>query len=234
MNNTTKLITRPHASPKTIKSLYYGYANFIMYLAPWKISGFNTCSNATDGCINSCLYNAGRGRFSNVQQARINRTRFFYKDRNGFLNKLHDEIQLNINWAIKRDLIPVFRLNGTSDIRWELYDIIDHYPEITFYDYTKIINRVNMYPNYHLTFSRAESNQENVLKAIDRGLNVAAVFNGELPKTYLGRDVINGDKHDLRFLDPNNIIVGLSAKGPAKKDTSGFVIHNAAQMELAA
>ena len=234
MNNTTKLITRPHASPKTIKSLYYGFANFIMYLAPWKISGFNTCSNATDGCIKSCLYNAGRGRFSNVQQARINRTRFFYTERGAFLDKLHHEIKLNINWAFKRDLKPVFRLNGTSDIRWELYGIFEQYPDITFYDYTKIINRKNLPANYHLTFSRAESNQANVLKAIDRGLNVAAVFSGELPKTYLGRKVINGDKHDLRFLDPENIIVGLSAKGPAKKDKSGFVIHNAAKMQLAA
>jgi len=44
-----------------------------------------------------------------------------------------------------------------------------------------------------------------------------------MPETYNGLPVFNGDESDLRFLDPQGVIVGLYAKGKAKKDTSGFV-----------
>ena len=222
--NKIILLTKPSASPKTIKSLNYGYANFIMYLAPHLLSGFNTCANATIGCIKGCLNKAGRGAFKQTQKARIKRTKFFFQDRLNFIDQLNNEIERAINWSIKKVLTPVFRLNGTSDIRFELYDIFENFQDVQFYDYTKIINRKNLPSNYHLTFSRAESNQENVLKAIELGLNVAVVFTNGLPGYYLNRPVINGDLHDLRFLDQKNVIVGLKAKGPAKKDKSGFVL----------
>jgi len=83
--------------------------------------------------------------------------------------------------------------------------------------------KVSHIPNYHLTFSQADGNIEDVIKAKEAGMNIATVFR-TVPESHLGRTVVNGDETDLRFLDPKNVIVGLKAKGKAKKDTSGFVI----------
>jgi hypothetical protein len=149
------------------------------------------------------------------------------------MSQLVREIENAIVNAARHDVEPVFRLNGTSDIRWETVPVINDrgyayenvmlmFPDVQFYDYTKIANRRNIPANYHLTFSLAESNEQNARKALDAGMNVAAVFH-TLPDTYLGRKVINGDATDLRFLDPKNVIVGLKAKGKAKRDTTGFV-----------
>jgi hypothetical protein len=67
----------------------------------------------------------------------------------------------------------------------------------------------------------------DVYRALAEGMNVATVFGIKktlpMPETYNGRPVFNGDESDLRFLDPKGVIVGLYAKGKAKKDTSGFV-----------
>ena len=227
-----KLLTHPHGSTKTNKSMKYGYANFIMYLAPHKLSGHNVCPGATIGCIKSCLNESGRalwveknGKINPIHKARLNRTLMYFKERDRFFKQLTKEIKSGIKWAKKRDLIPAFRLNGTSDLRWENHGIIQKFNDIQFYDYTKLYNRRNLPANYHLTFSRAESNQEQTLNAVVNGLNISAVFRNELPKEYLGLNVINGDEHDLRFLDPQRSCIGLIAKGKAKHDTSGFVIN---------
>jgi hypothetical protein len=127
-------------------------------------------------------------------------------------------------------LIPVFRLNGTSDLAWEKYpvphhgkNIFDAFSTLQFYDYTKVLGRkVAGIDNYHLTFSAADGNDADVQKAVAQGMNVAVVFD-KLPETYMGKTVFNADDTDLRFLDPKGVILGLKAKGRAKKDTSGFV-----------
>ena len=153
----------------------------------------------------------------------------YFKERDRFFKQLTKEIKSGIQWAKKRDLIPVFRLNGTSDLRfendWQNFNIIKYFSDVQFYDYTKLYNRRDLPANYHLTFSRAESNQEQTLNAVVNGLNISAVFRNELPKEYLGLNVINGDEHDLRFLDPQRSCIGLIAKGKAKHDQSGFVIN---------
>ena len=161
-----KLLTAPHGSAKTNKSMKFGYANFIMYLSPYKKSGWNTCPAATKGCAASCLDESGRGNWTEknglinpIHAARLKRTKFFFNDRGAFLEQLEKEINAAIRWSIKRDLIPVIRLNGTSDIRFENFGIIQKFNDIQFYDYTKLYNRKNIPNNYHLTFSRAESNQ---------------------------------------------------------------------------
>ena len=121
-------------------------------------------------------------------------------------------------------MIPCFRLNGTSDISWEKYGIIEKFPNVQFYDYTKVRNRkVSHLNNYHLTFSKADGNDMDARLAASAGMNVAVVFK-ELPETYMGRKVVNGDETDLRFLDEKSVVVGLKAKGKAKKDTTGFVV----------
>ena len=196
------------------------------------LSGYNTCAKATDGCKQACLNTAGRGGIFKkgestnvIQQARIRKTKLFFEQRDQFMADLESDIRAGIKQAEKMNMIPAFRLNGTSDLAWEKYGIIEKFPEVQFYDYTKIVGRkVSHLKNYHLTFSNADGNINDVLKAKSNGMNVAVVFRKELPATYLGRKVINGDETDLRFLDEKNVIVGLKAKGKAKKDTSGFVV----------
>ena len=224
-------------NPKLMKGQKKGYLSSVLHLAPADLSGKNTCPKATAGCKAACLNTAGRGGIFKkgestnvIQQARIRKTKAFFENRQEFLNELVYEIVKTKRLAEKKGLIPVFRLNGTSDISWEKYEvakgknIFQLFPDVQFYDYTKINNRkVSHIKNYHLTFSKADGNDMDVRLAVSNGMNVAVVFN-KLPETYLGRKVINGDETDLRFLDERGVIVGLKAKGKAKKDTSGFVV----------
>lgn len=228
------------ANPKVLKGQNEGYMTFILHLAPASLSGHNVCAKASAGCIAGCLNLAGRGKFTVIQNARIRKTRFFFENRAGFMETLVNDIKYAIRYAEKKGFIPAFRLNGTSDIAWEKYpairdgveyrNIFDAFSGVQFYDYTKILGRkVKDIWNYHLTFSRAENNQFDCHMALQNGMNVAAVFStrkgDNLPETYMGRTVFNGDNSDLRFLDPDNVIVGLYAKGKAKKDNSGFVVQ---------
>jgi len=82
---------------------------------------------------------------------------------------------------------------------------------------------VDLPDNYHLTFSKKENNDKDVSKAIDAGMNVAVVFS-VLPETYMGLPVISGDETDIRINDLPNVIIGLKAKGNAKRDKTGFVV----------
>jgi hypothetical protein len=160
------------------------------------------------------------------------------------MDELSKDIQRGINYAEKKGLIPVFRLNGTSDIAWEKIrigqyrNIMEMFPNVQFYDYTKVLNRKSLSSNYHLTFSAADGNDNDVLKAIQQGYNIAVVFGIKktvaMPNNYLNLPVINGDESDLRFLDSKNVIVGLYAKGKAKKDISGFVKYPTIELKLAA
>lgn len=223
-----------NADAKTIKGVKQGYLTAVMYLAPSDESGVtNTCAMASDGCRKSCLFTAGRGRFDSTRNARIKRTVNFVEDKEAFLKQLVKELNAFIRKAKRMELTPCIRLNGTSDILWEyiLYDgkcIIDHFPDVQWYDYTKVWKRFDrpLPKNYHLTFSRSEDNQDAVERVIEKhpNVNVAVVFD-KLPETYLGRKVFNADDSDLRFLDPKGVICGLVEKGDAKKDESGFVVR---------
>ena len=228
------------ANPKIQKGTKLGYLSFILHLAPSTLSGKNTCPKATAGCAAACLNTAGRGGMfkkgentNMIQKARIRKTVQFFFDRDQFMLDLAYDIQKAVAFAKKQGLTPVIRLNGTSDLSWEKYEvpvfctknIFELFPNVQFYDYTKILGRkVADIPNYHLTFSKADGNDADVAKAIEQGYNIAAVFD-EMPATYMGLPVINADETDLRFLDPKGCIAGLKAKGRAKKDTTGFVIR---------
>jgi hypothetical protein len=226
---------------KTIKGEPLGYTTHILYLSPASQNtlGKNLCASATDGCKSACLFTAGRGKFTNVKMARLHKSEYFLRERNNFMLHLANEITK----AIKKygsDKICV-RLNGTSDIPYEnipvgnFPNIMTMFPSVQFYDYTKIAKRFDkpLPANYQLTFSMAETieNKIDCFKLLNKGYNVAAVFavknESELPQTYKGYNVINGDLHDLRFLDQKNVIVGLKAKGTlGKLDNSGFVIKD--------
>lgn len=223
------------ANPKIQKGTSKGYLTFIMHLAPGSLSGHNVCPGASAGCLATCLNTAGRGRFQNIQQARIRKTEWFFRDRKGFMAQLVKDVEAGIRKADRLKLTPVFRLNGTSDIRWETVkvgsykNIFEMFPNVQFYDYSKLSNRKNIPANYHLTFSRSESNENKLDEAISNGMNVAVVFStkkkNDLPSRYRSLPVVDADETDLRFLDPKGSVCGLRAKGQAKKDASGFVVH---------
>lgn len=232
-------------NPKTLKGMAQGYNTYIMHLAPASLSGHNTCPKATEGCKSACLNTAGRGGMfkkgentNTIQKARIRKTQLFYNNRNEFMSLLVKDINLAIKQSERLGLTPVIRLNGTSDISFEKYsltvdgveynNIFEVFTNIQFYDYTKVLGRkVNNISNYSLTFSAADGNDKDVYSAIQQGYNIATVFGIKktlpMPEYYNGLPVFNGDESDLRFLDPKGVVVGLYAKGKAKKDTTGFV-----------
>lgn len=226
------LLSKGTTNTKTAKN---DLETFILYLAPSKIvEGFNLCPFASDGCTKGCLYSAGRGRFSNVQESRINKSKFWGYNREAFYIQLANELLKIHDKAIKQNKQIAVRLNGTSDIdhlylleRYSGIDFLDQfYSSLLFYDYTKNVNHISRYRNtsYKITFSRSETNEAEAKKVLKLGGNIAVVFADQLPEFYLGYPVINGDETDLRYFDPINVVVGLKAKGDAKKDLFGFVV----------
>lgn len=224
------------ADAKTIKGETIGYLTGILYLAPAKTTKYNTCSMAEKAqCDKACLYSAGRGAFNNVQQSRIDKTLYFYEDRENFMLQLAANIKALIKKAESKGLKPLVRLNGTSDIRWENIpfeyhaNIMEAFPNVQFYDYTKDVNRKDLPANYDLTFSYSgvDSFAPYVEKAQSKGMRMAVVFRKEsnIPATFKGILVVSGDKSDVRHLDDQGVIVGLYAKGKAKNDTTGFVVN---------
>jgi hypothetical protein len=242
-------------NPKVLKGMKQGYMTYILHLAPANLSGYEVCAKRTVGCTDACLNLAGRGGMFKkgettnvIQQARIRKTKMFFENRVQFMVDLVKDIELAIKQSIKKDLTPVFRLNGTADLAWEKYEVIRNgklyrnifaaFSEVQFYDYTKILGRkVKDIANYHLTFSAADGNDDDVMSAMTQDMNVAVVFgikkNSPMPETYGFRYVFNGDDSDLRFLDPKGVVVGLYAKGKAKKDTTGFVKYPTFMMKAA-
>ena len=226
------------SNAKTIKGEKVGVLTGILYLAPANTIGakFNLCPYAgVAGCKTGCLNTAGRGAFDSVQKARIRKTLMYFQYHDQFMATLARDIERLQRKATKQGKTLAVRLNGTSDIQWEkehfFYNgkktIFDVFPRVQFYDYTKIPRRT-VPSNYHLTFSY--SGVTEYARVVDKQLrhdssvNLAVVFSGKLPTHFMNREVINGDENDVRFYDPTSVIVGLTAKGKAKTDTSNFVV----------
>jgi len=235
-HDLTKLMFT-NGNPKTDKNLKIEslkkYWIKRLNLAPASISGFNTCASASKGCREACLHEAGNPVFMPQKTlGRVNRTQLYFKDRAKFLYMMTKEIRNHEINCKKHGLKPVIRLNTTSDIMWENHKIMELFPNVQFYDYSKHFKRMIKYlkgqlpSNYHLTFSRNEANDFQSTQVLNRGGNISAVFRKPLPKKYNGFKVVNADDSDLRFLDGDNIIAGLLAKGKAKNDYSGFVLDN--------
>lgn len=240
------------------KNTRLGYLTAILHLAPAKLSvqhgGFNTCPDATPQCSAVCLNTAGRGgiptpkmrKFLNpIQKARVERTLLFHQNRPLFWTYLIQDINLHMKRARKRHLNVALRLNGTSDIPWEKIpvlhsngvtvlarSIMELYPTIRFYDYTKTYSRMfaPLPANYHLTFSRSETTSDDQVQSVlIAGKNVAVVYGTPrgwaLPYTdsTYRTVILDGDLHDLRFADLPGLVVGLRAKGKARTFDGGFV-----------
>jgi len=178
------------------------------------------------GCMEGCLKSAGMGVFSNVEAGRKAKTDFYLNDQEGFLAQLRVELA-NFSKLCKRTgSVGVVRLNTISDIPWEKHQIPQEFPELSFYDYTKLVKRLGRTPtNYKLMFSY--SGKRSYRKQVEQmpdGYPMAVVFHKRLPARFMGRPVIDGDNSDLDNLRSGHVVVGLLAKGKAKKDTSGFVV----------
>jgi hypothetical protein len=230
---------------KTVKGEKYGYLTGVLYLAPDSLSGHQVCPMARKaGCANACLNSAGRGAFTSVQSARIAKTKRYFAERPVFMADIVFSIRALVRKASTLRMIPLVRLNGTSDIRWEsvpvtignvrYLNVMHAFPDVQFYDYTKLANRKGIPANYDLTFSYSgvEAYQPFVAKAVANGERIAVVFrnraivnamlaNGD---TFLGLPVVDGDDTDIRHLDPKGAVVALYAKGKARRDQSGFVV----------
>ena len=223
-----------NSNPKIDKSnkVSEKYWSCIMHLRPvsTKICPYQDIAK----CKSACLNTAGLGGvYPNIQKARQKKTDLFLNDRDEFMQQLVKDINTFIRACKRKDKKPAIRLNGTSDIQWEYIEIDGHeniftmFPDVQFYDYTKIPTRkIDHIPNYHLTWSYSEAN-DKYAKMFDKVPNNKAVVfkNKILPSMFKGLKVIDGDTHDMRFLDEPNSVVGLKAKGKARQDKSGFVIN---------
>lgn len=229
---------------KTSKSKDFGYLTAILYMSPGEESGvINMCPMASPECLELCLRKSGRMGMSGSQKARIWRTLLFVNDPALFYACVQYDLDILRRMAARLGLIPVFRANGTSDFPKIAETIASMNPDLDLYDYTKIPmpwTRTN--EKYHLTFSYSGHNLAQCMDALRHGVNVAVVFDTkkgqDLPKSWQGYQVIDGDVHDLRFLDVQfgkTVIVGLRAKGVARKQVSAFIVPaNSTQFVMAA
>jgi hypothetical protein len=220
---------------KTTKGEQLRYLTGILYLAPANEAGRgNLCPKATAGCRKACLYGAGRAAiFPAVKTARIRKTHLMFDNPELFKELLRKDIKALVRKAEKLGYTPAIRINGTSDIAKLAMELAEEFPTVTFYDYTKLDKPwLRVRPNYSLTYSYSGENLPMSLQSLQNGINVSVVFDTKkgkaLPETWNGYPVIDGDLHDLRFIDPKGVVVGLRAKGDAKHDELGFVVKTAA------
>lgn len=226
---------------KTMKGESLGYLTYILYMSPFKANslGKNVCSHASKGCIASCLVGSGMGgMYEGVKKGRIAKTEYFLSSRIEFLEQIKNEVAKAVTKNEGKAIVTI-RLNGTSDLPYENFrvfegskNIFEMYPNVQFYDYTKNHTRFDkvLPKNYHLTFSKSETNTSKAFDLLKRGFNVAMVFD-HTPTTHEGFEVVNGDENDLRFLDKQGVIVGLKYKNMTGKGAnnklafeSGFAV----------
>lgn len=249
--NISGLLANPESNPKVAKNGKLGVMTAPLHLAPYDLSGFQVCAQASKGCAAACLHTAGNPVYmAQKQTSRIAKTQAYFKARDAFMALLTFEIAALARKAESQGMQAGIRLNATSDLPWELRRVninghdrllMEYFWNVEFYDYTKITKRAlawasgNMPRNYHLTFSKTEDNQDAVNAVIKAGGNVAMVFAPSSLKRALSDGamqsawgfsvpVIDGDDHDFRPADPRGVVVALKAKGDAKGDQSGFVI----------
>lgn len=231
------LFARPSANTKLAKSQKEGYRVIGISMSPHKMGGGNVCPHASPGCIASCLNTAGYGAYSNTQRGRLAKHIAFMTQRDKFIETVHQEIYFQNRTAKRYGQKLAVRLNVFSDIPWEKVapQLFKDFPDVIYYDYDKNPKRMGNTPdNYHLTFSRSETNYEDCIRILGEGHNVAVVFSSQyarswgnsFPDRFFGtKKIIDGDVTDLRFLDPKGgYVIALRAKGRARHDTTGFVV----------
>jgi len=219
-----------YSQTKMAKGEKFGYKTAILHLAPFNLSGKNVCPKASKECAAACLNTSGRGMMHSVQKARLDKTNYFWTNKNAFLWDLSREIEQLKKRAANQGFKFAVRLNGTSDLAFHKMKVDggstlhELHPDVQFYEYTKVLNYLDHdHKNLNVTFSDSGSNNKDIKAAIAKGSNVAVVFQDKLPKKWLNKKVINGDLHDLRFKDPRGVIVGLVAKGQGRNINNKFI-----------
>jgi hypothetical protein len=219
-----------YSQTKMAKGEKFGYKTAILHLAPFNLSGKNVCPKASKECAAACLNTSGRGMMHSVQKARLDKTNYFWTNKNAFLWDLSREIEQLKKRAANQGFKFAVRLNGTSDLAFHKMKVDgggtlhELHPDVQFYEYTKVLNYLDHdHKNLNVTFSDSGSNNKDIEAAIAKGSNVAVVFKDKLPKKWLNKKVINGDLHDLRFKDPRGVIVGLVAKGQGRNINNKFI-----------
>ena len=248
------LLAAPESNPKLAKNGKLDVLASPLHLAPFDLSGFQVCPQASAGCAAACLHTAGNPAYMAQKDAsRKTKTRAYFKERKAFMSVLFFEIDALQRKAEKLGMQAAVRLNATSDLPFEKRTVningadiglMQAFPNVQFYDYTKVTKRAlawamgDMPQNYHLTFSKTESNDSDVRRVLSAGGNVAIVMSCKTYKAAMSaglnamqwdsighNHIIDGDAHDYRPADPKNVIVALKAKGDARHDTSGFVLQ---------
>lgn len=223
MNLTKRLFTVENK--KISKAKEFGYLQIGLHLLPYNLSGYNVCKFATKSCKQICLNFSGNGGLSKVQQSRLNKTKFFFEDRDNFMRLLDAEIYFYKRLATINNKKLCVRLNLTSDIDFQQIfidnvSLFEKHSDIQFLDYTKEYDRISLYDNYELIYSYDQINHKKALKVLERGDKLAVVFEKEKPKLFEGFNVVDGDIHDLIFLQPKNTVVGLKYKNVVIKGVS--------------
>lgn len=219
-------------STKHEKAYKYQEMVYTIYLSPAKSSGYEVCPMRTEECTLLCLNESGRNKMVSDQNpipnARITKTKLFFENREFFVRWVINEITSAKKKAEKNGFRFSVRLNNTSDISPESFFIIEDgtvknilelFPTVQFYDYTKVYKRITLmkkYPNYDVTFSYSGSNMDEVIKAMNNNIRVAIVFK-KVPEFFMGREVIDGDQYDMRYLNSTDSIVGLKFKSVQNK-----------------
>jgi hypothetical protein len=230
-------------SAKMMKSYIHNTATYCVYLAPANMAGrtkkgtrINVCPKSQH-CKELCLNSAGHNKadilsngkenikHSLINISRIKKTKLFYNDRDTYMDILIHEINRDRSYAERHGMEFSVRLNGTSDLSPEIMkkdgkNILEIFPDVQFYDYTKVYNRTKLmkfYPNYDITFSYDGYNWDQCEQFLNDGGKVAVVFDSEtMPKTYKGYKVIDANGYDMRYLDPKGCIMGLEFHPIAK------------------
>lgn len=224
------------------KAYKYDELTYSLYLAPAKMSGYEVCPKRTEECTRLCLNESGMNTMNmngdKINQSRIKKTKLFFEHREFFVNWLIDEIYSAKLKAERLGYHFSVRLNNTSDInpvsfyidyKGEKKNVLEIFPNVQFYDYTKVLNRIELtkkYKNYDLTFSYSGENLDECVTALENNVRVAVVFKN-VPEKFWNRKVIDGDAYDMRYRDEGNVIVGLKFKRVRNKVTekSKFVVH---------
>jgi len=233
------LLASPESNPKVAKNGKLDVLTAPLHLAPFDLSGYQGCPQASAGCAAACLHTAGNPAYMAGKDAsRKAKTRAYFEERAAFMAVLTFEIAALERKAKAQGMQAGIRLNATSDLPWErrrvdvdgaAVGLMDLFPEVQFYDYTKVTKRAvawaegKMPGNYHLTFSKNEGG--NVAIVCAPSVYKTAIATGRLPYPYDAPGAVDGDAHDYRPADPVGKIIALKAKGDARHDTSGFVVR---------
>lgn len=209
-------------SSKIAKGLKYNEMTYILYLAPAKMSGYEVCPMRSRDCTKLCLNLSGHNRIdihlNTINKARITKTKLFFEQHDFFMRWLQAEIIAAKAKAEAAGMTFSVRLNGTSDLSPEQFqlngkNILELFPDVQFYDYTKVYERIQLtkkYSNYDITYSYSGTNSVECADALLQDVRIAVVFE-ELPETFMGYPVIDGDAYDMRYLD-DTVVVGLKYK----------------------